>query len=171
MVNTIYRFTNAADTEPALGKSERITFNTGTVPDGTGKMTRTGFNMVTDLNPHPNPRRALNFIQDGLLGIMEVTVAGYFINHASTLGPKNLFNWSVEEKTTDDFRAGRFGLIIDTFAENLLTLKPTVGLNGTGYMLSDVYVEDVEEPRDEVPFILKFFRNGSITPLPLPVGM
>jgi len=163
MTDSIFRLTNPLDTEASVGNTEKIIFNTGTIPDNTGKHVRTSFEMVTDLNSHPNPQRALNFIQDSLLGILEVTVAGYFINHTNTLGPRNLFNWSVDGKENDDFINGRFGLTIDSFSNGLLNVIPTTGFNGTGYMLSSIFVEDVEDPRTEVPFIAKFFRNGSIS--------
>lgn len=166
MVDSIFRLTSSGDTEGSVANSEKIIFNTGTVPDNTGRHVRTSFEMLTDLNPHPNPRRALNFIQDSLLGVIEVTIAGYFIAHKTTLGPKNLYNWSIQDKQNTDFINGRFGLTIDSFANGLLNVVPTVGVNGTGYMLSSIFVDDVEDPRTEVPFIAKFFRNGSIAVVP-----
>jgi len=162
LVDTLFRFTDSGDIESTLADTERIQFNTGTVPDSTGKLVRTSFRMASDLNPHPNPDVALNQIQDSLLGVLEVIVAGYFIDHNATKGPANLFNWSVDPDVNDDFRKGRFGLDLATMAQ-ILSLTPTVGLNGTGYMLSDIEVIDVEEPRTEVGFIAKFLRNGVIT--------
>ena len=162
MVDTIFRFTGATNTEPLLANSERIIFNTGAVPDSTGKLISTGFRMVSDLNPHPNPAIALNPIQDSLLGVLEVTVAGYFVNHNSTLGPTNLYNWSVGPDVNSDFQFGRFGLILGSM-NGILSLTPTVGLSGTGYMLSEIDVFDIEDPRTEVGFIAKFLRNGTIS--------
>lgn len=161
MVDTIFRLTNSSDTESSVGSTEKIIFNTGTVPDSTGKLVSTGFRMVSDLNPHPNPDTPLNQIQDSLLGVVEVTVAGYFKNHNATLGPRNLYNWSVDEDTNNDFRKGRFGLTLATL-NGILSLVPTVGLAGIGYMLSDVEVNDIEDPREEVSFIAKFFLNGKV---------
>ena len=115
--------------------------------------------MVSDLNPHPNPNTALNQIQDSLLGVVEVIVAGYFIDHNNTQGPANLYNWSVDEDVNDDFRKGRFGATLATMA-GILNIIPTTGLNGIGYMLSEVFVEDMEDPRTEVGFIAKFLLNG-----------
>ena len=115
--------------------------------------------MVSDLYPHPNPDIALNQIQDSLLGVVEVTIAGYFVNHNATIGPANLYNWSVDPDVNDDFRKGRFGATLATMA-GILDIIPTVGLNGIGYMLSEVFVDDIEYPRTEVPFIVKFFLNG-----------
>jgi len=159
LADTIFRFTNPGDTEASVGSTEKIIFNTGTVPDSTGKLVRTSFRMVSDLNPHPNPDIPLNQIQDSLLGVVEVTIAGYFVNHNATQGPANLYNWSVDPDVNDDFRKGRFGVTLATMA-GILDIIPITGLNGIGYMLSEVFVDDIEEPRTEVPFIVKFLLNG-----------
>ena len=97
MADTIFRLTNPGDTEANVDSTEKIIFNTGTVPDSTGFLVSPSFRMVSDLNPHPNPNRKLNKIQDSLLGVVEVIVAGYFLNHDNTLGPRNLYNWSIDE--------------------------------------------------------------------------
>ena len=162
MVDSIFRLTVSGDTESSVGPNEKIIFNTGAVPDSTGRLITTSFRMASDLNPHPNPDVALNQIQDSLLGVVEVIVAGYFVNHNATKGPANLYNWSVDPDVNSDFRKGRFGLDLATMGQ-ILSLIPTVGLNGTGYMLSEIEVIDVEDPRTEVGFIAKFFRNGVIT--------
>jgi len=159
LADSIFRLTNPGDTESSVGATEKIQFNQGTVPDSTGRLITTSFRMASDLNPHPNPDQKLNQIQDSLLGVVEVTIAGYFIDHNNTLGPKNLYNWSVDEDVNDFFRKGRFGLTLATMG-GILSLVPTVGLGGIGYMLSDVEVIDVEHPRTEVGFIAKFFLNG-----------
>ena len=159
LVDSIFRLTNSGDSESSVGATEKIVFNTGTVPDSTGRMVTTSFRMTSDLNPHPNPDTQLNQIQDSLLGVIEVTIAGYFIDHNDTLGPRNLYNWSVDPDVNDDFRKGRFGMSIDSMGE-ILSLVPSTGLNGTGYMLSDIDVIDFEEPRNEIGFTAKFFLNG-----------
>jgi len=160
LADTIFRFTDSGDIVNDLLAEEKIVFNTGTVPDKTGKLVTTGFRMVSDLNAHPNPDVALNQIQDSLLGVVEVTVAGYFVNHNNTKGPANLYNWSVDPDVNDDFVKGRFGLTLSTMA-GILNIIPTTGLNGIGYMLSEIEVIDVEEPRTEVGFIAKFLLNGT----------
>ena len=160
MVDSIFRLTNPGDTEASVSSTEKIIFNTGTVPDSTGRMVATSFRMASDLNPHPNPDTQLNQIQDSLLGVVEVTIAGYFIDHNDTLGPRNLYNWSVDADVNDDFRKGRFGITVASM-NGILDLIPTVGLNGTGYMLSEIDVIDFEEPRTEVGFTAKFFLNGT----------
>lgn len=159
LADSIFRFTDSGDVENNLDDSEKIVFNSGTVPDSTGRLVTTGFRMTSDLNPHPNPNVALNQIQDSLLGVVEVTVAGYFINHNETLGPANLYNWSVDPDQNDTFRKGRFGVTLSTM-NGILNIIPTEGLNGIGYMLSEVEVIDIEDPRTEVGFIAKFFLNG-----------
>jgi len=165
MADAIFRLTAPGDTESSVGSSEKIIFNTGAVPDSTGRLVTTSFRMASDLNPHPNPNIAGVIVQDSLLGITEVTVAGYFVSHNSTIGPKNLFNWSVEPDVNTNFRRGRFGLTLATMA-GILDLVPTVGLDGVGYMLSEIDVQDIENPRDEVPFIAKFIRSGTVAVIP-----
>ena len=166
MADTIFRFTNPGDTEASVGATEKIIFNTGVIPDSTGRLVSPSFRMASDLNPHPNPDTKLNPIQDSLLGVVEVTVAGYFIDHNNTLGPRNLFNWSVDEDVNSDFQFGRFGLILETM-NGILDVTPTIGLNGTGYVLAEVDVIDLDDPRTKVGFIARFLRNGAITTIPL----
>jgi hypothetical protein len=160
MVDAIYRFTNSGDTYGTIANTEKMEFLPGNVPDNTGRNIATAFTMRRDVNPHPNPRRALNKIQDSLLGMMEVVVTGYFVNHNTTLGPKNFYNWQVGDGVNTDFPWGRFGLTIDSFAGGLLNETPDAN---KGYILYDIVCEDVEKPRDKVPFIAKFYRNGDIT--------
>jgi len=159
LADTIFRLTNPGDTEASVASTEKIVFNSGSVPDNTGRLITTSFRMTSDLNPHPNPDTPLNQIQDSLLGVVEVTIAGYFVDHNATKGPANLYNWSVDPDVNDDFRKGRFGVTLATMA-GILDIIPTTGLNGIGYMLSEVEVIDIEDPRTEVGFIAKFFLNG-----------
>ena len=115
--------------------------------------------MVRDINFHPNPRRPLDQLQDGLLGTLEVTVTGYFKDHDSTQGPAKFFNWQREPAMTNALKWGRFGLRLDDFAGGMLDLTPS---DTTGYVLWDVEVTDAESPRDQVSFIAKLYRNGTI---------
>jgi len=163
MTDAMYRFTAPGDTFGTITAANKIEFLPGAVPDSTGRNIKTDFKMRRDVNPHPNPRRALNKIQDSKLGMMEVVVTGYFVDRATTLGPKNLFNWQVEDADNGTFEWGRFGLTLDSFASGLLNVTPTTLL---GYILYDIVVEDVEKPRDEVPFVAKFYRNGTIAVIP-----
>lgn len=163
MADILFRFSTPGDTVGLLADSEKIEFNTGTVPDATGRMVASSFQALRDTNIHPNPRRTLNQIQDSLLGLMTVTITGYFTAHTTTLGPKNLYNWQVGDATNAVLPFGRFGLQVDSFANGLLNETPTAS---KAYVLYDIYVEDVDDPRDKVPFIAKFYLNGSIAEKP-----
>ena len=161
MVESIFRFTTAGDTIANRTAKDIIEFNltTSTKPDGTARLVAPSFRMTRDINFHPNPRKTLDPIQDSLLGILDVEVAGYFVNNLATKGPKNLFNWSVGEGDTDAFPVGRFGMDLSSFG-GLLSLTPT---SAVGYYLYDIDVQDVEDPRTEVPFIARFYRSGTIS--------
>ena len=158
MVDIIYRFAAPSDTIGGLTNTNKIEFNAGAVPDATGTAVSTGFKMLRDTNIHPNPRRTLNQIQDSLLGLVEVTVTGYFVAHATTLGPKNLWNWQREAATNAALPFGRFGLQIPSFANSLLDQAPTAT---TGFILHDLQCDDVDDPRDKVEFIARFYLNGT----------
>ena len=159
----IFRFTNDGDTLQNIDDTEKIEFNLGTAPDNTGRLTFPSFKMSRDVNIHPNPRRSLDQIQDSLLGLLDVKLSGYFVDHKNTLGPRNFYNWQVEPATTPDFPFGRFGLQLSSFAKSLLDVTP---LSTTGYILYDVEVDDVEDPRDEAQFTAQLYRNGSISVIP-----
>ena len=159
----LFRFTNEGDTLETLANSEKIEFNLGTAPDDTGRLIANKFRMSRDVNIHPNPRRALDQVQDSLLGLLEIVLNGYFVKHSVTLGPKNFFNWQVDPATNSNFPFGRFGVQLNGFANGLLNLTPTTT---TGYILFDVEVDDVEDPRDEVIFKAQLYRNGDISTIP-----
>lgn len=157
---SIFRLDANGDTEAdAVISTQIIEFNGGSVPDNTGKLVATGFRMIRDLSPHPNPKRALTKWQDNLLGTMEVTITGYFVDHDATQGPAKFFVWQRDPATNSSLEFGRFGLRLDDFAGGTLDLTPSATV---GYLLADVQVEDVESPRNEVGFIAKLIRNGAI---------
>jgi len=158
MTDIIFRFTSPGDTIGGLSDSEKIEFNAGSIPDATGRSISSAFRMSRDTNIHPNPRRVLNQIQDSLLGLTDITITGYFVSHASTLGPKNFYNWQREDGTNASLPFGRFGLQIPSFANGLLDQTPTAT---TAYLLYDIDVQDVDDPRDKVPFIARFYLNGT----------
>jgi len=168
MVDTIFRFTDDGDTISSIADTEKIEFNQGTVPDATGRTVSTKFKMTRDINIHPNPRRKLDQIQDSLLGILDVWITGHFVTRDTSKGPINLYNWMAEDATSvlpnKDFPFGRFGLVVDNYSNGLLNETPTATL---GYIIYDIEVEDVENPRDKMPFVAKFYLNG--TPLNKPL--
>lgn len=158
---TIYRLTNSGDTEGSVGTAEKIEFNTGAAaPDTTGRINTVGFRSTRDVAFHPNPRRALDKIQDNLLGTKLVTVTGYFKDHLTTAGPTNLNTWQNEPSITTDFPFGRFGLTLGNFANGVLTLVPTAT---KGYHLWDVDVQEVTSPRNQIQFTAWLYRDGDPT--------
>jgi len=153
----IFRIDTAGETESdARTAGEIIEFNGGTVPDATGKIIATGFRMLRDVSPHPNPRRAGTKWQDNKLGTTEVIVTGYFNDHDTTTGPAQFYNWQKEDATNSALPFGRFGLRLNDFAGGTLDLTPSAV---AGYILVDVDVQDLESPRDEVSFVARFYRS------------
>lgn len=157
---SIYRIDTDGQNEAwAISNNQIIEFNGGILPDNTGRQVETSFKMTRDINFHPNPRRPLDQLQDGLLGILDVTIAGYFVDHDGTIGPQKFFDWGREPAMTAPMKWGRFGLRLPNFGAGVLTLNPT---EFTGYVLYDIEVIDAESPRDQVGFIAKLYRNGTI---------
>ena len=134
---------------------EKIEFNLGLVPDATGRNVNSFWDAKRDVSIHPNPNKNLSIIQDGKLGTIEVTIAGYFVDPPGTGGKGLLFSWSTESADNDDYPFGRFGIRIDDLAEVNLNPDQT-----RGYILHDVHCERVEDSPDEVMFIAKLYRNG-----------
>ena len=156
----IYRITTNGDTEAtATAAGQTIEFNGGTVPDTTGRLVATGFRMTRDVGIHPNPRRALDLVQDNLAGVLDVTITGYFIDHDSTQGPLKFYEWQKDPATNASLPFGRFGLRLNDFASNALNLVPT---STVGYILYDIEINDLESPRDEVVFVARLYRNGTL---------
>lgn len=158
MTESIFRLTNTGDTEGNVSSTEIIEFNlpASTRPDGFSKLTQPSFKFERDVNFHPNPRRVGTPIQDSLAGILDVEVVGYFRNHLNSKGPTNLALWMLGDAKTPDFTGGRWGLNLSSF-DGLLSFVPTIQ---TGYILYDIDIQDVSDPRDEVPFIARFYLNG-----------
>ncbi len=162
LVDAIFRVTNPGDDEGNVGSTEKIEFNTGAnEPDTTGRLTRIQYESGTDLNPHPNPGIPLNPIQDSELGQIQITLEGYFVNRTGTVGPTNLITWNEEDKKNSDFRNGRFGLNLATM-NGELSLEPTTGKNGQGYILSSLRLVDFEGTAPKIGFIAVLKQNGVI---------
>ncbi len=156
----IFRIDSVGDTEDtAKTANEIIEFNGGTAPDTTGRTTGTSFEMTRSVNVHPNPRRALDQIQDGKLSFLEVIITGYFVDHDDTTGPSQLFDWMNEDASNAALPFGRFGLRLDDSFNEKLALIPTAT---AGYILYHTHVDDAESPRDQASFTIKLYRNGVI---------
>jgi len=154
--SAIFRVTNPGDTESSVGAGDKIEFNGGLVPDPTGKMISSSWHMIRDISIHPNPNKALNVIQDGKLGTLEVIMAGYFSSPVTSGGKVNLFDWMSESATSNpNFRYGRFGVRIDDLSE--VDLTPDAD---RGYILYDVFIERVPDSPNEVALIAKLYRTS-----------
>lgn len=156
----IWRATTAqGGTEAAALSANKIEFSTGAaVPDARGKMTSSNVHFMRDVSIHPHPKRNLNRVQDGLLGIKEVSVVGYFTEPDSAGGIANLNNWMIAAAIVDTtFPEGRFGLRIDDMGQ--FDLTPSVG---TGYLLYDVFIDRIEGSPNEASFICKLYLNGAV---------
>lgn len=154
----IFRIDTVGQTES--NAPEKIEFEGGAVPDSTGKILTTSFRMKRDVNPHPNPRRALTKWQDSLLGVMEVTITGYFTNKTNTTGPKQFFDWQNEGATNASAEVGQFGIRVDDFGAGVIDLVP---IATDGYILHDIEVVAAESPRGTLGFIARLYRNGTIS--------
>ena len=158
--SAIWRATDAEGvTEEAALAVNKIEFNKGVVPDATGRIIQPSFEMVRDVSFHGNPQIPLNFVQDNLLGSLLVTITGYAIDHTNTKVIENFFDWQTEDSQSNALKPGIFGLRIDNLANGKLNLEPS---STKGYVLHRVYVEDQEDPRTEVGFIVQLYRNGAI---------
>jgi len=157
--SAIFRIAANGDTEAtARTAKDIIEFDGGSVPDQTGSLVATDVRWKRDVNPHPNPRRALTKWQDSRLGVLEVTVAGYFTDKSNTIGPKLFHNWQVEANTNASLPVGRMGLRVDDFGDGVIDVVPTTSI---GYLLHDAYVTAQETDRGSLGFIAKFYRNGA----------
>lgn len=154
--SAIFRVTNPGDTETSVGAGDKIQFNGGTVPDLFGHMVTTSWHALRDISVHPNPNKALNVVQDGRLGTIEVILAGYFTRPVQSGGKINFYDWMSDPATSNpNFRYGRFGIRIDDLSE--IDLTPS---SSRGYILYDVYVERVPDSPNEVGFIAKLYRTS-----------
>lgn len=154
--SAIYRVTSPGENESNVGPGEKIEFNGGNVPDLFGKMVNTSWHSIRDISVHPNPNKALNVIQDGRLGTIEVILAGYFTRPRTSDGKGILFDWMTEPATSNpNFRFGRYGIRIDDLTE--ANLNPDAN---RGYILYDVFVERVPDSPNEVGFIAKLYRTS-----------
>lgn len=154
----IYRKDTVAQNESTA--PEVIEFDGGVVPDQTGKLVTTSFQMRRDVNPHPNPGAALTSWHDNKLGVMEVIIAGHFNDKTNTTGPAQFFDWQKEDAQNTVLPEGRFGIRVDDFGNNVINLNPTAT---DGYILYDVYITAEESPRGTLGFIAKFYRSGTIS--------
>jgi len=153
----IYRINSNGQTESSSGIT-KIEFDTGVVPDAKGHLQSCSWRMVRDLTWHPNPDRALAYIQDGLLGLMEITIAGFVDSAKTANADVVLYNWQKEPGTVPgSLKFGRWGLRINEMP-NIFNLTPS---NSSAYIIADIQYNNVVDFRSEASFIIRMYRNGT----------
>jgi len=154
---SIFRITTTGDTEAtARTANQIIEFNDGTNPDARSFLETARWHWIEDTSLHPNPLKALNKIQDGLLGTRELILTGWFEDPDNAVGIVRISNWMKEAKTNASLPNARFGVRIDDLSN--LDINPSAS---TAYMLYDA---EVEIPRDhpfEANFTLKLWLVGT----------
>lgn len=161
--SAIFRLDTTGTTESNAPANNVIEFNSGAIPDDLGRVVSSNVIWTRDVAMHPNPKRALNILQDTLAGTKEVTVIGYFRDPISASGVNSgleiLDRWMDEKATNTSLKFGRFGLRLNDFPINTKTPTAT-----QGYILHSLYAERPEDSPDDVEFIAKLFWNNPTTP-------
>jgi len=136
---------------------ELIEFNSGaTQPDALSHLSSARITYTEDLSIHPNPNRHLSQIQAGKLGTQIVLIKGYFDTPASSGGITQFFNWMKEDKTNASLPFGRFGIRVNNMSQLDQTPSSTIG-----YILQNVWIEDIEEFQTRANFECILYRNGT----------
>ena len=153
----VFRIDTTGDTEAtAKTANQIIEFNGGNNPDALASTDSLNVHLIEDVSLHPNPNRHLTQIQDGKLGLKEITLRGHFKTPSSAGGIAKFNNWMIQDKTNASLPFGRFGLRYDNMSQFDLTSSATIAL-----MLYDFEVEDVVEYQDKATFAARFYTNGN----------
>jgi len=155
----IYRITTTGDTEAtAKTGNQIIEFGTGAdTPDAKSFIETVNIRWIEDTSVHPNPNKALNNIQDGLLNTREVTIRGWFEDPDNATGPARISTWMKDAKTNTSLPNGRFGLRVDDFS-TILDQTPSAT---TGYILFDAELDIPPDHPFECNFTLHFYMTGT----------
>ena len=161
---SVYRITSNGQTESnARSLNQIIEFNTGaTNPDGRSFLESFSNHWMEDISEHPNPKKALNKLQDALLGKRELILNGWFEDPDNAFAIVVLANWMNDPKTNASLPAGRFGVRIDDMTD--IDVDPPTAT--TAYLLYDAVVEVPPDHPFEANFTLKFWLNGLQPVLP-----
>lgn len=154
---SIFRIDSTGETETdAKNAGQIIEFNDGATPDARSFLETARWQWIEDTSRHPNPKKALNKIQDGLLGTRELILTGWFEDPDNAGAMAVISNWMKAAKTNASLSNGRFGVRINDLST--LDINPSAT---TAYLLYDA---EVEIPRDtpyEANFTLKLWLNGT----------
>ncbi len=170
---SVYRFTTDGQTETALLEGEKVEFDTSatngapTIPDALSHVESIKVKMekIHTEQPIPGSNDPIN-IQDTGLGVITVTLTGYFDESAGTAkGIDDIATWMVEANQSVALFKGRFGLRMDERPE--FNAKPDgTAPNARGYNLISFDVGDITtEFPSHIPFVLVLQYNGDIAQL------
>jgi len=153
----IFRIDANLDTEAtARTANEIIEFNTGSSnPDARSHLEQSEWSWKEDISIHGTPKKALNRIQDNLLGTRELILSGYFSEPAVAGGIAKLSNWMKDAKTNASLPRGRFGVRQDDLPA--LDINPSAT---TAYILYDVNIKRPEGRPNEATFLIRLYLNG-----------
>jgi len=156
---SIFRIDANGETEADARTANQIVEFNGTSlnPDDQSYTESFKVHYIEDVSIHPNPNRHLSQIQDGKLGMIEITIKGTFTtpNTASAIGVFN--RWMIQDKTNTALPFGRFGLRYDNMSQ--LNLNPSSTL---GYILYDFTLTDIEEYQNKAIWEARLYRNGAV---------
>lgn len=155
----VYRIDTTGDTEAtARTANQIIEFGTGaTNPDAKSFIEAFNVQWIEDTSRHPNPKKALDNIQDGLLGTREVILRGWFEDPDNASGPAKISTWMKEAKTNASLPFGRFGIRVDDFS----TIGDQTPSATVGYLLFDAELDIPPDHPYECNFTLKFYLTGT----------
>ena len=156
---SVFRIDANLDTEvTAAAANQIVEFGTGaTNPDAKSHASSISIRYLRDVSVHPNPTRELSQLQDGKLGTIEVIITG-FVDDPDNAGLFARVNaWMVNAQTNSSLKFGRFGIRWDNMTVLDLTPSGTIG-----YLISEFFMDDIEEYQNKATFTLKLLRNGSV---------
>jgi hypothetical protein len=135
---SVYRIDTTGETESdARTANQIIEFNTGaTNPDALSFLESFNDHWIEDISEHPNPKKALNKLQDALLGKRELVLRGWFEDPDNAGGTVRISTWMKDAKTNASLPAGRFGIRIDDLSNLDIAPSATVA-----WILYDATVE------------------------------
>jgi hypothetical protein len=154
---SLFRIDTTGQTETtAEAAGNTVEFNGGTTPDAKSFLETARAQWVEDISEHPNPKKALNNLQDGLLKHRELVLTGWFEDPNNASGIAKLGTFMKDAKTNASLPFGRFGVRIDDISVWNQTPSASVG-----YILYDVDIHIPEDHPYEANFTIKLWMNGT----------
>lgn len=125
--------------EPNGGGADKIEFDLdAAVPDNTGHIGNTQFEIVTGIAENEAPFKDVNELQFTGVATVTITIVGHVQLPDSTKVPWVLKQWELEPQNNGSFTRGRFGLRLNDFP--VFNLTPYAADSGTprGYAIESV---------------------------------